>query len=485
MFLIEKPRSNISITSADPVFDFLKVFSDVSDWTLEATLRALLYGRTDETVNIRVCTAQSSIRSIVGAGDPDYCVIREAIKSDIVDTYANFPGLYIWGWRDTGEAKKVFDWVEKNFIDAFPGFRELADMRMYIKRSINGDAHVYINEESRVTHVFCRDVSWITLRILQSLAPRFLPWYFADHPLTELEVDLARSTSEEKPDKYLAALDTIFVQKGIRNVILCERLKDLTTSSVHAALEQTRGRLKENEEKIQDNMSDYEVLIKQRDELNFLMAGYETRLANADDGSEIADYISRSKAIEIVRVNSSIIEFIVHTCLSNYDPDRYAVYSRNAHSSLFGYLSADSNFRKDLDKTRTLLNEVFSPDPIIKVHMCAHYRINMVGNVDTSMGYIFPASCKNEVPNPHLQYHACFGDNARYIREPLRRGDIVTAIEQCIVSAGSVNIDEGVSVGPFVRDILKSNIAPFELPDGRRVNAAKALEWIEQERSKS
>ena len=101
------------------------------------------------------------------------------------------------------------------------------------------------------------------------------------------------------------------------------------------------------------------------------------------------------------------------------------------------------------------------------------------------MGYNFPASCKNEVPNPHLQYHACLGDNARYIREPLRRGDIVTAIEQCIASAGSVNIDEGVSVGPFVRDILKSNIAPFELPDGRRVNAAKALEWIEQERSKS
>lgn len=485
MFLIEKPRSNISITSADPVFDFLKVFSDVVDWTFEATLRALLYGRTDETVNIRVCTAPSSARSIVGVGVLDDDVIHEAVKSDIVDTYANFPGLYIWGWRDTGDAKKVFDWVEKNYIDAFPDFRELADMRMYIKRSINGDAHVFINEESRVTHVFCRDVSWITLRILQSLAPRFLPWYFVERPLTELEVDLARSTSEEKPDKYLVALDTIFVQKGIRNAILYEKLKDLTTSSIRVVLNQTRDRLRGNEEKIQDNMRDYEVLIRQRDELNSLMAGYETRLANADDGSEIADYISHSKAVEIVRINNDIIEFIVHTCLSNYDPDRYAVYSRNDHSSLFGYLSVDSNFKKDLNKTRTLLNEVFSPDPIIRVHMCAHYRISMGGSVDTSMGYNFPASCKNEVPNPHLQYHACLGDNARYIREPLRRGDIVTAIEQCIASAGSVNIDEGVSVGPFVRDILKSNIAPFELPDGRRVNAAKALEWIEQERSKS
>lgn len=312
-----------------------------------------------------------------------------------------------------------------------------------------------------------------------------MPWYFADHLLTDLEVGLARSLSNEKPDKYLASLDTIFVQRGIRNAILYEKLKDLTTSSIRAVLEQTKDRLKANEEKIQDSMRGYEALIRQRDELNSLMVGYETRLANVDDGSEIADYISRSKAVEIVGINNGAIEFVVHTCLSNYDPDRYAVYSRNERSSLFGYLSVDSNFKKDLDKTRTLLNEVFSSDPVIKVHMCGYYRIVISGSVDTSHGYMYPPSCKDEVPNPHLQYHSCLGDNGRYILEPLKNGDLITAIEQCIVSAGSVNIDEGVSVGPFVRDILKNSIAPFELPDGRRVNAAKALEWIEQERSKS
>ena len=117
-------------------------------------MRALLYGRANEPVNIRVCSTRSSVRSIVGAGNPDDDVIHETVKNDIVDTYAGFPGLYIWGWRDMSEAKKVFDWVEANFVDAFPGFRELMDMRMYIKRSISADAHIYINEERRVTHVF-------------------------------------------------------------------------------------------------------------------------------------------------------------------------------------------------------------------------------------------------------------------------------------------------------------------------------------------
>ena len=485
MFLIEKPRSDISITSADPVFDFLKVSSDINDWTLEATLRALLYGRADETVNIRVCSARTSVRSLVGAGDPDNDLIYETVKSDIVDTYADFPGLYIWGWRDLSEAKKVFDWVEANFADAFPGFRELMDMRMYIKRSISADAHIYINEERRVTHVFCRDLTWTILRVLQSLIPRFLPWYFADHLLTDLEVGLLRSLSHEEPDEYLAALDTIFTQRGIRNAILSEKLKDLTTASIRAALVSTEERLRQNEERIRDNMCDYEALMKQREELNSLMAGCESRLANAGDGSEIADYISHSKAIEVVNIRNDAVEFIVHTTLSNYDPDRYATYSRNDSSSLFNRLPSESVFKKDLDKTRTLLAEVFSPDPVIKVHMCGYYRILMSGSVETSRGYRYPVSCKGEVPNPHLQYHACLGDNARYIREPLRNGDIITAMEQCIVSAGSVNIDEGVSVGPFVCDILKRNIAPFELPDGRRVNALKALEWIDSERSKS
>lgn len=485
MFLVDRPRSKISITSTDPVFDFIRASSDIDDWTLEATLRALLYGRANEPVNIRVCSTRNSVRSLVGAGDLDDDVIYETVKSDIVDTYADFPGLYIWGWRDLSEAKKVFDWVEANFVDAFRGFRELMDMRMYIKRSISADAHIYINEERRVTHVFCRDLTWIVLRVLQSLIPRFLPWYFADHPLTDLEVGLARSLSDEKPDKYLAYLDTIFTQRGIRNAILSEKLKDLTTASIRAALSSAEDSLRQNEESIRNNVRSYETLMKQREELNLLMAGCEARLASAGDGSGIVDYISHSKAIEIVNIDRSAMEFVVHTCLSNYDPDRYKAYSRNDSSSLFSRISPDSPFKRDLDKTRALLNEVFSTDPVIKVHMCGYYRIVMSGSVDTSLGYKYPASCKDEVPNPHLQYHSCLGDNGRYIREPLKNGDLITAIEQCIVSAGSVNIDEGVSVGPFVRDILKSNIAPFELPDGRRVNAAKALEWIEQERSKS
>lgn len=487
MFLVDRPRSKFSIASKSmPVFDFIKVSSGIDDWTLEATVRALLYGRTDENVGVFVCNSQESIRSLVGDGEPDDDAISASVEKDIVNAFADDPGLYIWGWRDIFGAKKLFDWVEENFTTAFQGFRELMDMRMYIKRSVNADAHVYINEDSRVTHVFCRDLTWSVLRILQSLIPRFLPWYFVGHPLTETEVELARSTSKDKPNDYIEALEAISVQKGIRNAIMSQKIKGLVTAGIRVSLSSAQGQMEENEERIHDNMQRYDALMRRREELNTIIAGCEARIASAGNGEELTDYIAHSKAIEVVNIDGDTIEFIVHTCLSNYDPDRYKSYSRNAASSIFSGASGNPNFGNDTDKLRRLLNEVFSPDPVIRVHMCGYYSVSVSGNVNTSSNYSYStASCKNEIPNPHLQYHACLGDNARYIREPLKNGDLITAIEQCIASAGSVNIDESVSIRPFVRDILRTNIAPFELPDGRRVNALKALEWIDSERSKS
>lgn len=484
MFIVDRPQSEFSIASKDlPLFDFIKVSSEIDDWTLEATARALLYGRAEETVTVRVNCVPSNIKGV--SYDVDDAAIRESFEKELVGGSLHTPGLYVWGWRNTLEMQKWFEWAEKNFTTVFQGFRELMDVGMYIKRSINAGAHVYIDETNRVTHVFCKDITQSILRVFQAIMPRFLPWYFAGKPLAEAELQILRSITKDESVNYIAALEAVSAQKGVRNAIMSEKLKGLATAGIRASLASYESRLRQNAERIQDNLRDYEALMLMRDELNTSMAGYEARLANAGDGGEFADYISRSKAVEVVDIYGNIIEIVVHTCLSNYDPDRYARYSRNDRSSIFGSIPATSDFGKNLDKTRLLLNEVFSPDPVIKVHMCGYYCLSMSGSVNTQRSYEYPATCKNEVPNPHLHYHSCLGDNARYIREPLSNGDLITAVEQCIASAGSVNIDEGVSIGPFIRDILKYNIAPFELPDGQRVNATKALEWIEKERSKS
>ena len=227
MFIVDRPQSKFSIASKDlPLFDFIKVSSEINDWTLEATARALLYGRAEETVTVCVNFVPSNIKGVLY--DVDDAAIREYFEKELVGGSLHTPGLYIWG--------KWFEWAEKNFTTVFQGFRELMDVGMYIKRSINADAHVYIDETNRVTHVFCKDITQSILRVFQAIMPRFLPWYFAGKPLAEEELQILRSITRDESVDYIAALEAVSAQKGVRNAIMSEKLEGLATAGIRVSL---------------------------------------------------------------------------------------------------------------------------------------------------------------------------------------------------------------------------------------------------------
>ena len=73
------------------------------------------------------------------------------------------------------------------------------------------------------------------------------------------------------------------------------------------------------------------------------------------------------------------------------------------------------------------------------------------------------------------------GDNQRYVNDALAESDYVTAMEQTIGSVASVNINESVTAGPWMEDLLSDKYGRFfETRDGRRMNIKEVLEYLKE-----
>ena len=229
--------------------------------------------------------------------------------------------------------------------------------------------------------------------------------------------------------------------------------------------------------RIERTMSTYQTLIGQRDDLNVRHAGLQAIINGATENSELMDYVICNRNLIPISTSGMSFSFVVKCYLDSFDPDMYETMARNPQSHLFQGYSAPAQFRSVEDK-RLFLGAIFNEDPKLKVKICAYYQLDARGNSTSYSGYVYPDECRDRMPNPHLQYHNCLGNHQRYINDHILRGDMVRAVEQCVASAKSLNIGEGITARRFFGELMSSRNKVIELPDGTEVNAVDALAWL-------
>ena len=70
----------------------------------------------------------------------------------------------------------------------------------------------------------------------------------------------------------------------------------------------------------------------------------------------------------------------------------------------------------------------------------------------------------------------------RVVTDYLQRGDTIGAINACIASAKSININEsGATFIPFMKQVFTTSKKCILLPNGEHVTPAKALELLKEE----
>ena len=205
---------------------------------------------------------------------------------------------------------------------------------------------------------------------------------------------------------------------------------------------------------------------------------------------ELINYLCSNEKIRNVNVNGSEIYFTVATTLQQFSTDTWDLFSRNGgiydgkyNGEYATGLTCSEGVFADRANRKRLLDAIFSENAQFEVKVAGNYMLNIRNNFfETNSGFNYEEVdpiYTNYLPNPHLKLFACLGQYHGRVVGALERGDMLTAFELCVHSAGSVDLDEvEQTFRPFIGWILKSDRKILRRNDGVDMTPGEALLWL-------
>lgn len=298
---------------------------------------------------------------------------------------------------------------------------------------------------------------------------------FKDNPLTDKEKELCEALTETSPDKYIQLVDDFinnctFREDYVRQALsgLGKRLLDNRVQKLQSTIVRKRDRYNSF---LSQALEEYSSISR----LEYEILGLQT--AGGDDTAELIDYIISNKQLELGDVNQSSMILTVKTYLSNFDADLYEVYASNENSTLMNQSKIYSGL--SLDKLRTFYNAVFV-DETLKIRMESTLQIYFQTGDQYDGIHCYSQSVEYGLPNPHLQYFDCFGNNEANIVEAIGKADLIGAIACGIASVCNLNLGDGSPVSKFVKDLWDDykDCYIIETQDGQLMTPYRAVEYL-------
>jgi len=446
-----------------------------NDASFLATLRALLHKRIGEdhiTLSFSSFPCSSSfasvsatelIKSAVDIGDTD--VIR------VISLNGNTNNIQV--------VLDKFDTIHQ----INDGFHSRADITAYLKEM--AAVRVYVNERQKYTIILVANLNIRVYHLLQCMVPNYCPWFFdANRKLTAKEIELSRAAARTNPADYERLIQELSEEVDFRSYLIKTMVGDFERRSLSAMIDRERDINRSIYAEIEENVRRYNEFMRRINESNLKILGMETALNAVGDHSELMDFFTSNKCLVPFSGDDEGFSFGVQTYLTNFDPDAYQAISGNRNSYIYDCNSVYPELN-DTNNRKKLLDAIFSDDPLIRVKMCGYYRIMSYGEVSTRSHFNYPTDFARYIRNPHLHYHSCLGGHQSVIRQCLQDHDVIGAVSQCICSAGSVNVNEGISAKYFIEELMNATEAVVELPDGSCVTPIGALKWLnDQEEAK-
>ena len=476
MFFGEVKDLDIISPEAEAGFPNIKADKYGGDASLLATMRCVLPDRIPEGE-----TVTAIIRTVSPRSDNARDNVKNAVSGLFLDGHGYFAICSVAGVTEQNE--KFLESLDNEDIlkEFFPGYTKVPQVD-HVLAKFNVFTRVLVNRELKSSVVFISNMELRRLHMIQSLLPRYFPWYFEGGSFTDEEQELFRSLTKKDIGPYIDAVKKFedrydFRTMRIRGMLSgFEQITDKQTlSAVERELESTRAIIDRELNKISECYTKIEDLTTRR---TGLIA--KLRSKSEEDG-ELVLYAIRNKALELVNVDGSEITFIAKTYLDNFDPEVFDRYFDNEDGYFFYDDDNEGYYRgMDYDDWRMFLKAAFQ-DEVFKIRTCACYRVNFAsGAFCGESGYTFPSSCSTYIPNQHIQRYHCLGGNEETISRAMLNHDFVAVIEACVASAKNINFTDSAVVPHFFRALCASKYKCVELPDGTVVSPKEAVEWLKK-----
>ena len=203
-----------------------------------------------------------------------------------------------------------------------------------------------------------------------------------------------------------------------------------------------------------------------------------------DDAEEnLVEYLTMNKDVRCLRFSDNRLYFAITGLLNNYNVDAWNTFSTrgNIYDGDYGVRLPEAF--KNLDNRKLLFDNIFSEEPLLMVRTAGNYCLRFEDCRVTCEGrYDYEANdpvFENYIPNPHIYWHACLGGYKDKVMQALKARNYIGAIELCVASAGSVNLDETtMTFRPFLGQILTSKAKVLVTKDGQEFTPEEALVWL-------
>lgn len=382
------------------------------------------------------------------------------------------------------DSTAAFNVVDNKLTASYPNFVKVEKFTVFFRKIFR--ASCFINPDTKTTLVLTDRIDLPKYHFLQIAIPVMLPWYFpAEKKLTPEEMELLESLKEKTPEKYIDVLLRMAGKYDFRIMKIHSQLdrfeakqlekqiKDLT-SQVNNVMENIRG--------YEDSIAN---LMVQYNKLSITLMGYNTKMAEVGENSELSDYFMCNHNVLLDGVDSKgVITFVCRGYLEYYDEDIIREYIEKPRSGLYFVNGSCMEKKIPAEDIKMLFKALFI-DEEIRMKFCAMYSLGINGGVRAVRNANYDAAFNDCTPNPHIDRYACLGNHEQAINECMRNGNYIGAIEQCISSCKSLNFADSAVLSEFMSRIYgvsgsNANMKCIELPDGTCVSPKKAIAWLKE-----
>lgn len=467
--------SSTMLTSDAANIFFSNIKGDMfgSDNTFLATVRALVAPRMPDGESIHVSFGRSDFNAAVISETP----AKRMVEMVCGNMYRGAGQIYIHNLSNRDEANNVanIELLRHYFCEVYAGWQPLEKISTFYQRSFK--VVCFINSESKSAALFVEQLNLQKLHYLQMSILAFLPWYFDPQKgMNEAEMALVHSLRERTPEKYEACIAELAKQYDFESGRIRRMLQGFETKFEQVECDRVRRDISRVDSDMDGLDRQYSELIKRRNDLCIRLLGLERRIEEGVE-SELMEYFLCNRKLYLEGIDGTYMYFAVRDYLSYFDEDAATTYIKNRNGYFYRRCSDDMT----KDGMEKLLNAIFV-DQTIKIRFCAAYYFDINGSVYANSAHNFGPEFKGYRPNPHINEYSCMGNYKSTINAALRNRDYITALEQCVASAKSLNFHDSTVMGNFIEQFTAnggSSYKAIELPDGSIVSPRDAIKWIE------
>lgn len=364
------------------------------------------------------------------------------------------------------------------------GFKHRENVENIVKAKFsNVKCSVLYNENKNVVAIFTSNRGLDIYHLILSFLPLYYPNIYTT-PITKADPEvkvlstLSKATSiqfKEAISEALMEYADVFYRAQISGLLKVQHTQKINEATSKVAT--ARDRMNELLERYKEACQKFKEAI-------IFKEGVIKTETSTEEEEELVRYLCANKKIRNVKIVNGVISFTVATLLQQFSTDDWTILARNGNIFTGRYDNkALTGVFKDIENRKLLFNAIFSEDAKFEVKMAGNYNINLRYNsLSSNKNFDYVGTdpmYENYLPNPHLKIFECLGQYQPRVVDALNRGDIITAFELCVFSAGSVDLCETEQTfRPLLGWIMNSDKKILRRYDGVDMTTAEALLWL-------